>query len=379
VVYLDNAATSFPKPETVYRAVDICMREYCANPGRSGHYLALESGKAVMRTREVLCSFFGIRNVMQLVFTKNATEAINIALKGYLRPGRHVVITPMEHNAVIRPLKTLERDIGISIDIIRGNQFGEIDPWEFRKAVKSNTALFVSTLSSNVNGTIMPVREIGKIASDLGIPFMVDASQGAGTLEIDAEEAGIDILAFPGHKCLFGPQGTGGLYVRENIKLNTLVEGGTGSNSEYVLQPDIMPDRFESGTLNTPGIAGLCEGVNFISETGKDRIREHKYLLTHILHEGLKEIKGIKLYSIDDPEKNSGIIAFLADGYDSSELANILDRKYGIASRGGLHCSPLAHQTLGTMQKGLLRLSPGYFNTVEDIYYTIESIRKACN
>jgi cysteine desulfurase/selenocysteine lyase len=218
LIYLDNAATSFPKPENVYLEMDRCMREYCANPGRSGHEMSLESNKKIMETRKELGGLFGIGDFFQLIFTKNASEALNIAIKGILKPGQRVITTSMEHNSVLRPLKSLQRQWNIEIDIVEANNLGEIDAQDVERCIRPNTALIVSTLSSNVNGTIMPVKDIGNIVLNEEIPFLLDASQGAGVLNIDVEKLNVDILAFPGHKSLFGPQGTGCLYVREGIK-----------------------------------------------------------------------------------------------------------------------------------------------------------------
>jgi cysteine desulfurase/selenocysteine lyase len=373
---LDNAATSFPKPENVYLEMDRCMREYCANPGRSGHEMSLESNKKIMETRKELGGLFGIGDFFQLIFTKNASEALNIAIKGILKPGQRVITTSMEHNSVLRPLKSLQRQWNIEIDIVEANNLGEIDAQDVERCIRPNTALIVSTLSSNVNGTIMPVKDIGNIALNEEIPFLLDASQGAGVLNIDVEKLNVDILAFPGHKSLFGPQGTGGLYVREGISLQPLIEGGTGSVSESLNQPEFLPDRFESGTLNTPGIVGLCEGVRFIKSEGIENIRKHKDKLISRLIEGLREIKGLRLYSIADNKKNSGIVALKSSKYDSVELCTILASKYKIASRGGLHCAPLAHRSLGSSDCGLLRLSPGYFNTFEEIDYVLNALRE---
>lgn len=376
MIYLDNAATSFPKPDSVHISMLECMKNYCANPGRGGHHMSMESGRAVLLAREKICNFFNITNTFQLVFTKNATEALNIALKGFLNEGDHVITTCMEHNSVIRPLKTLERDHGITLSIIGGNEFGEIDPCDIRKSINKNTSLIVSTLSSNVNGIIMPIEEIGRIAREAGITFLLDASQGAGSIHIDVEQQNIDMLAFPGHKGLMGPQGTGGLYVRENIKLKSLYEGGTGSNSESIFQPDFMPDFLESGTLNTPGIIGLFQGINHIIENGLENIRDHKYKLTNRLLEGLKEIGGVRIYSRFEKEKNSGIAAINIKGFDSTEVSYILDREFQIATRAGFHCAPIAHRTLGTSESGVVRLSPGFFNTLDDMDYVTNSIIK---
>jgi len=376
MIYLDNAATSFPKPERVYEEINRCMREYCANPGRGGHSLSITAGKAVLNTREIISGFFNIDNPMQLCFTKNATEALNLAVKGILKPGDHVITTSMEHNSVIRPLKTLERDRGIELTIIQGNESGEIDVRDIRKSIRKNTRLIACTLSSNVNGIIMPVKEVGKTAGEYGIPFLVDASQGAGTVKVDVVDMNIQLLAFPGHKGLMGPQGTGGLYAGEGYRLDSLMQGGTGSNSENLYQPDDMPDLMESGTLNTPGIAGLGCGVEFINSVGMENIRAHKHMLVTRLLEGTDGLKGIKLYSKKSMDENSGIVALNFDGIDSTEVSYVLDRAYGIAARAGLHCAPLAHQTLGTLKTGIVRFSMGYFNTAEEIDVTLSALRE---
>lgn len=375
MIYFDNAATSYPKPDKVYEEMNRCMREYCANPGRGGHAMSIASGKAVMQARDTISSFFNFNDPMRLCFTKNATEALNIAIKGCLKPGDHVITTCMEHNSVIRPLKALERDSGISISIIKGNMYGEIDIEDLRRSIRADTKLIVSTLSSNVNGIIMPVKDIGLIAREKGIPFLVDASQGAGTIKIDVQEMNIDMLAFPGHKALLGPQGIGGLYVKEGIKITSLMEGGTGSNSESVYQPEIMPDYLESGTLNTPGIVGLGCGIEFINSFGMDNMRQYKHLLLQRLYEGCEDIKAIKLYSRKEAGRNSGVVAFNFEEVDSSEISYVLDKVYKIASRAGLHCAPLAHETLGTQKSGIVRLSIGCFNTIEEV----DSVLSALN
>ncbi|HOQ06742.1 MAG TPA: aminotransferase class V-fold PLP-dependent enzyme [Clostridiales bacterium] len=376
MIYLDNAATSFPKPSCVCREMDRCMREYCANPGRGGHALSLRAGMAVNRARDTVCRLFNIRDPMRLAFTKNATEALNIAIKGLVYPGCHVITTPMEHNAVMRPLRTLERDMGIEISVVKGNDFGEIDPFDIRREIKKNTVLIVSTLSSNVNGIIMPVAEIGRTAREYGIPFLVDASQGAGSLPVDVEAWRIDMLAFPGHKGLMGPQGTGGLFVREGIRLRTLMEGGTGSNSEYVYQPEIMPDMLESGTLNTPGIVGLGAGADYVLKIGTGTIHEYKSRLTRLLADGLAQIPGVRLYSFADGDRNSGIVAMNLADMDPAKLSFILDKDFGICTRAGLHCSPAAHVMLGTSGRGSVRFSVGCFNTENDVIYAVEAVER---
>lgn len=376
MIYLDNAASSFPKPECVCREMDRCMREYCANPGRGSHSLSVMAGTAVMAARDVICGLFNIHDPMRLVFTKNATEALNIAIKGTVFSGCHVVTTSMEHNSVMRPLRALERDIGLEVTVVKGNELGEIDPDGIRKEIKKNTALIVSTLSSNVNGVVMPIKEIGYIASQSGLIFLVDASQGAGSIAIDVEALNIGMMAFPGHKGLLGPQGTGCLYVREDIPIKTLMEGGTGSNSESPYQPDFLPDMLESGTLNTPGIVGLGAGTSYIGVIGLERIAAYKHRLVKMLIEGFSKIPGVSLYSVSDKSRNSGIVAINLKDLDSAELSYILDSEYGIYTRAGLHCSPGAHRALGTEKRGAVRFSVSCFNTVAEIIYTLDALEK---
>ena len=376
MIYLDNAATSFPKPECVCQEMDRCMREYCANPGRGGHQLSIKAGKAVTAARDDISSLFGISDPMRLVFTKNATEALNIAIKGIIFPGCHVITTGMEHNSVMRPLRTLERDIGIGVTVVEGNQLGEIDPDDIKRAIRKNTVLIVCTLSSNVNGIIMPVSEIGQVASEAGITFLLDASQGAGSIRVDVRNQHIGILAASGHKGLLGPQGTGCLYVNDGIRLKSLMEGGTGSNSEYAFQPEFMPDLFESGTLNTPGIVGLGTGARYVAGIGEEQIRSYKHKLVKMLIDGLSCIAGVRLYSVPDKGRNSGIVAMNLGSMDSTELSFLLDREYGIYTRAGLHCSPGAHRILGTGNRGAVRLSVGCFNTDAEILHTLEAIER---
>lgn len=376
MIYLDNAATSYPKPDKVYQEMLRCMKEYCANPGRGGHELSIRSGRAVMEAREAIANFFNIKDPMRLIFTKNATEALNIAIKGVLKKGDHVITTSMEHNSVIRPLKTLERDLGIELTIVQGNEFGEINTKDFTRSIKRNTRLIVCTLSSNVNGIIMPIKDIGHIAKKNNVIFLVDASQGAGTLEVDVEYNNINMLAFPGHKSLLGPQGTGGLYVAEGIEIKALLQGGTGSSSEKLFQPEILPDALESGTLNTPGIVGLGQGIGFINSFGLVNIKNYKSLLIKQIYDGLSHINGVIMYSKKECSNNSGIIAFNFREIESTEVSYVLDKAYGIASRAGLHCAPMAHQTIGTIKSGVVRISVGCFNTKGEIDAMLKALRE---
>ena len=376
MIYLDNSATTYTKPENVYKEMDRCLREYCANPGRGGHSLSILSGQAVMDAREKISAFFNIENSMQLCFTKNATEALNIAIKGILEEGDHVITTSMEHNSVMRPLKAMEMIKGVEFTVVQGNIFGEIALEDMIKNIKRNTKLIIATLSSNVNGIIMPIAEIGRIAREKGIMFLLDASQGAGSIKVDVKDMSVDMLAFPGHKGLMGPVGSGGLYLKEGLKMNSILHGGTGSNSEDLFQPEFMPDLMESGTLNTPGIVGIGAGIDFINSQGIDHLRLHKHKLIKKLHEGLSEIKKVKLYSKNEMEKNSGVVAMNLGDVPSSEISYVLDKVYDIGTRAGMHCSPLAHNTLGTSGNGVVRLSVGAFNTEEEIELTLQAFRE---
>lgn len=373
VIYMDNAATSWPKPEAVYQAVDQFNRKLGANPGRGSNHKTLEAGRVLLETREALAELFNVKDSSRIVFTANVTESLNLGLKGLLNPGDHVVISGMEHNAVARPLNTLE-NYGVQVSVVPCDAEGSLDPHDLELVLRDNTRMVCMLHASNVTGTIMPVAEISRIAHQHGAVFMVDAAQTAGVLPIDVEAQAIDMLAFTGHKGLMGPQGTGGLYIRPDLDIRPLKEGGTGSLSEHVYQPGFMPDKFESGTPNTPGIAGLGAGVRFIMETGIERIRHHEQELTDRLISGLKEIKGVSLYGPGDSRRQTAVVSFNITGMDCGEVSLLLDQKYGIVTRSGLHCAPMAHQTVGTLKKGTCRLSPGFFNTREDIDAVIQAV-----
>jgi cysteine desulfurase family protein len=377
MIYLDNASTTYPKPENVYTEMDRCLRKYCANPGRGAHALARTAAEAVSETRAALARFFNFDYPERIVFTKNATEALNIAIKGSLRRGDHVIASMLEHNSVVRPLKALEREVGIEITFVEGDKYGQVAPSAVAARIRSNTRLIACTLSSNVNGIIMPIGEIGNLADKRGIPFLVDASQGAGALPVDCREMKITLLAFPGHKGLLGPQGTGGLCVSESIELKSFIHGGTGTESENPFQPLAMPEALESGTVNTPGIIGLGAGIAFINQTGRENIAAHKRILVTQIHEGLAGHRKIRIYSKNDPEKNSGIVAIGIEGMPSIQASKLLDERYRIATRAGLHCAPFAHQVLGyPLKEGVLRLSVGYFNTPDDMEFTEQALRE---
>ncbi len=374
MVYLDNAATSWPKPDAVYLAMIKCVKENGANPGRSGHRMAMRASEKILECRENLATLFGIADPLRIVFTSNATEAINLALKGLLAPGDHVLLSGMEHNAVARPLKKLEA-AGVEISIVKTDPEGKIDSADITGRIRRNTKLLIVTHASNVTGTVNDLASLGRLAREHNIAFMVDAAQTAGNMPIDVGEMHIDLLAFPGHKGLLGPQGTGGLYVGAGIILDTLKEGGTGSLSENLAQPDFLPDRYESGTLNTPGIAGLNEGIKFILDTGIGNIQSHEKQLARHMLEGLGEINKVKVYGSGDMEHRIGVISITIAQKDCHEVCAELDEKYGIAARGGLHCAYLAHETIGTQKKGTIRFSIGFFNTVEHIRKALAAIR----
>ncbi len=375
MTYFDNAATTFPKPEVVYRKIMEAMEGYGANPGRSGHKLALKMNRGIYDTRLSLSQLFNIGNPMNLIFTFNCTESLNLAIKGLLKPGDHVITTSMEHNSVLRPIKYMEK-FGVETTIVSANLLGEINPDDIKNSIKKNTKLIVTTHISNLTGTIMPIKEIGDIAKEKGILYLVDAAQSAGVYSLDVTSMNIDMIAFPGHKGLLGPQGTGGLYIKEGLEIQETLQGGTGSMSESLLQPDMSPDRYESGTPNGPGIIGLGAGVEYIKSKGIDNIRKHEESLTKYFLEEASKINGIKLYGPCDIKKQAAVVSLNIKDYDSSEIAYILDEQYDIMVRPGLHCAPLAHKTIGTFDQGVVRFSFSPFNTMEEIEYAIKSLRE---
>jgi cysteine desulfurase family protein len=376
VIYLDNAASSWPKPDATWQAMEHFMRSIGANPGRSGHHLSIEAGRIINEAREALAELFGIDDPLRICFTRNATESLNLAIYGLLQPGDHCVTSSMEHNSVMRPLRALEKK-GVELTVVSCSSKGELDPRGIEKAIKKNTRLIVTTHASNIVGTVMPVAEVGIIARAHGIPYCIDAAQTAGSYPIEVEAMKIDLLAFTGHKSLFGPQGSGGLYIREGLeeKLEPLMQGGTGSRSESQEQPDFMPDKYESGTPNTVGIAGLGAGVRFCLEQGVAHIRAKEEKLTHMLIEGLGSIPNILIHGCGDAKKQVAICSFTIRNLAPSEITMELDEEFGIMSRPGLHCAPLAHQTIGTSPEGTVRLSAGFFTTEDEILSAIEAVR----
>ncbi len=374
MIYLDNAATTWPKPPGVEKAIVETLREKGANPGRGSHQLSLAAGRVVYHTRELLAELFTIHDPARIVFTLNCTEALNLALKGFLKPGDHVLTSSMEHNSMIRPLKALSAS-GVEYTAVPCNQRGELDLTALEQALQTNTRMIALTHASNVSGTLMPIAEAGLLARRHDLVLLVDAAQTAGIFPIDVAALHIDLLAFPGHKGLYGPSGTGGLYVREGISLVPLRYGGTGSQSESEEQPNIMPEMFESGTVNTIGIAGLGAGVEFLLEEGLDRIREHEAALLEQLRSGLATIPGLVLYG-PGRQPQAPVLSVNIRGNDSGEVAFLLDRIHQIAVRAGLHCAALAHRTLGTTKQGVVRFGISYFNTAEEIERAIKAMEE---
>ena len=374
MIYLDNAATSFPKPSKVYEEVMNCMKNYCANPGRGSHNMAIKSALKVMETRELISEIFNIKSPFNIVFTSNATEALNIAIKGVLNKGDHVISTSIEHNSVLRPLNTMVKN-GVEVTIISSDKAGFINPLDIKDEIKLNTKAIIVNHASNVLGSIQDINSIGKIAKKYGLIFIVDASQSAGAISIDVERDNIDLLAFPGHKGLFGPQGIGGLYIKEGIKVKSFKEGGTGSNSNSMEQPNELPDRYESGTLNTPGIAGLSEGLKFIKKIGIENIYKEEMQLMNQLITELKKLDFIKIYGDISLKNRLPVLSINMDGIDASIVGEELNDSE-IAVRTGYHCAALIHKVIGTEYRGTVRISPGCFNTPKDIDEFVKAIIK---
>jgi len=373
-LYFDNAATSWPKPEQVYSAAERYLRQACGNPGRSGHTRTLEADRLVYRVREALARFFNVSDPSRIVFTLNVTDALNMAIKGSVAAGDHVLFTAMEHNSVLRPLGGLRRAGLISTTMIPCSAEGYPDLDFLEKSFQPRTRLLIINHVSNVTGTILPLAEMAALARSRGVLVLVDAAQSAGTVSLDLSAVPVDMVAFAGHKGLLGPPGTGGLYVRPELDLKPWREGGTGSHSEMDLHPDTMPERLEAGTLNSPGLAGLYEGIKFIEETGLDTIREHELALRARLRRKLEEIDGITIYGPAAAERCSSVLSFTLAGVDCGQIGYILESSFGILCRTGLHCAPMAHQAIGTFPQGTVRLSPGYFNSIADVDYLAGAI-----
>ncbi|MCI9273112.1 MAG: aminotransferase class V-fold PLP-dependent enzyme [Clostridiales bacterium] len=376
MIYLDNAATTYPKPAQVYRSVQSAMRKFGANPGRSGHKMSIDAAGEIFRCRSALASLVGAPGEECVIFTANCTEASNIVLKGLLKPGDHVVVSCMEHNAVMRPLQVLINK-GVTCtqaQVYPGDNDATVNA--FRNALNANTRLIVCMHASNVWGVRMPVERIAALGREYGIPMMVDAAQSAGVLPIDLKDSGIDYLTLAGHKSLYGPMGTGALITAKGDGLDTLIEGGTGTNSVSFDQPPSMPDRFESGTPNMPGIAGLRAGIEFVKAKKPEIIFRHESNLILYLYDNLSRINGVKLYMPrPDPRYFAPLLSFNIEGKSSETVGQMLDHN-GIAVRSGLHCAPAAHKVCGTLETGAVRVCPSAFTRKEEIDQLIFTIRK---
>jgi cysteine desulfurase family protein len=373
MIYLDNAATSFPKPERVIGGVAKYLNDIGGNPGRAAHAPAREASNVIDYTRQSLANLLGNVDPTRILFTPSTTVALNLAFKGLLQAGDHVLTTSMEHNSVLRPLHSLEKH-GISHTQIPCSISGELDPTDLPPLIRSNTRLIALLHASNVTGNLMPVTEVAKIAQERDLLLLVDAAQTMGKIQIDPASLHIDLLAGPGHKGLLGPMGTGFLYVRPGLELEPLWEGGTGTHSESPRQPETWPERFESGTYNAPGLAGLAEGIAEIQKLGLEAIAARERGLIALLTEGLSQLPEIILYGPRDPHLCTGSLSFNVQDLDCSEVAYILDTAYSIAVRSGLHCAPAAHRTIGTFPHGTVRVSVGPYNSEEDIHTLIHAV-----
>ena len=374
MIYLDNAATTMKKPDCVVKAVTEALCNM-GNAGRGVHDAALDASRTIFETRMALTEFFHGSNPKQLVFTMNSTESLNIAIKGVLEPGDHVITTALEHNSVLRPLYEME-ERGVEISILSADSFGRICYEDFEKEIKENTKAIVCTHGSNLTGNVVDIGRVGAIAKKHGLLFIVDASQTAGVFDIDIEKMNIDILCFTGHKGLFGPQGTGGMYVREGVDVKPLLSGGSGVQTYSKKHPVQMPTALEAGTLNAHGLAGLLAAVTYIKETGMENIRNKERELMWHFYKQVKEIPGITIYGDFENKERCAIVTLNVRDYDSSEVSDVLATDYGISTRPGAHCAPLMHGALGTVDQGAVRFSFSHFNTMEEVDLAVKALKE---
>ncbi len=375
MIYLDNASTSWPKPESVYQTMDQFLREQGGNPGRGSHSLAIAAKEAVEETRMLVARLINAAERERIIFTLNCTEALNLGLKGLLKPGDHVITSSIGHNSLVRPLRRLGQQGVVVTRLLPSAEAGVVSAQDIEGAITKDTRLVVMTHASNVTGAIQPIEECGALARRHNLIFMVDAAQTAGKYPIDVEAGNIDLIAFSGHKGLLGPPGTGVFYVGDRVELDPLCEGSTGSpHSMEEEQPVDLPYRYESGTVNSVGISGLGAGLKYIFSEGLERIRAHEQSLIERLIEGLERIPGIILYRAK--VEQVPVLSFTIDGSEPLEVGAILDQAFDIKVRIGLHCAPAAHKTLGTYPSGTIRLSPGCFNTIEEIEVTLQALER---
>ncbi len=373
-IYLDNAATSFPKPEAVWQAMDRYNRGVGASAGRGSYREAVEAGRILDSCRDKLRRLLGVAEAARVVFTFNASDALNIALKGVLRPGDHVVTTWMDHNSVLRPLRELEERGGVRVTRVRASAEGVVAAGDVAQALRDDTRLVVMLHASNVTGSLQPAREVAALAHARGALFLLDAAQTAGARPVLPDELGADLMAFPGHKSLLGPLGTGALYMREGLEVLTLREGGTGSRSEEDRQPQDLPDRHEAGSHNLPGIAGLEAALDYLLARGLDEVERHKRELCRAFLEATAGVPRLSVLGPRDPAAREPVFPLLVDGFDCQEVGTLLDVEFGIKARSGLHCAPLAHRSIGSFPGGATRLSFGPLNTLDDVAAAAEAL-----
>lgn len=376
ITYLDNAASSWPKPPSVAEVMKQMMLECTANPGRGAHQMAVQASRVLFDTRNQLAKLFNVKNPNDIFFTQNTSMSLNMAIQGFVKNNDHIITTTIEHNSVRRPLEQLKKTRNVDVTYLNHDVEGYLNLDQLRQQITNRTRIIIINHSSNLLGTIMPIAEIGELARKHNIKLLVDAAQTAGVLPIDVRAMNIDMLAFPGHKGLLGPQGTGGLYVDPNLELEPLIVGGTGSKSEEIYQPMVRPDRYETGTQNTVGIAGLGAGVKFVLAETVAKIHEKETRQIQYLYRQLESVPGIQILGPSAEKPRTGIVSFVIDQADPSEVAFILDQSFNIAVRSGYHCTPLAHQTAGTMSAGAVRASISYFTTNEEIEHFIEAIKE---
>ena len=374
MIYFDNAATTLRKPRCVIEAVTEAMGSM-GNSDRGVHSGALSAARTIYDTRAALAKLFGAEGPERIAFTANSTEALNMAIKGLLAPGDHVITTALEHNSVLRPLYELE-DRGMELTILQADTLGNICCEDFEKEIRPTTRAIVTTHGSNLTGNLLDIEKIGSIARAHGLTYIVDASQTAGVFDIDVQRMNIDILCFTGHKGLLGPQGTGGLYVREGIEIRPLLSGGSGVQTYLRSHPPQMPTVLEAGTLNGHGIAGLGAAVKYLQETGLDTIRQKEQALMRVFYEAVRQIPGITVYGDFSTGERCAIVSMNVRDYDSGEVSDALSEEYGIATRPGAHCAPLMHRALGTVDQGAVRFSFSHFNTEEEIKIAVSALQE---
>ena len=374
MIYFDNAATTMHKPDCVAQAVTDAMGSL-GNAGRGIHSGALSASRIIYDTRAALAQLFGAETPERIAFTANSTESLNIAIKGVLNPGDHVITTALEHNSVLRPLYEME-DFGVELTILPADPMGNIRYEDFEKEIRCNTKAIVTTHGSNLTGNLLDISRIGEIASRHGLIYIVDGSQTSGVFDIDVQQMHIDILCFTGHKGLLGPQGTGGIYVREGVAIRPLLSGGSGVQTYLRSHPPQMPTLLEAGTLNGHGIAGLGAAIRYLRETGLDTIRAKEQELMIAFYEAVREIPGITVYGDFSTKKRCAIVSLNVRNYDSGEVSDALWAEYGIATRPGAHCAPLMHKALGTAEQGAVRFSFSHYNTKEEIKIAVSALRE---